>query len=240
MGPADSRRIPRAPRYSGSHSGFSKKSCTGLSPSPISLSKVFHFLAFLPFIVVLLPRCCLNNTGLGSSAFARHYLRNHSYFLLLWVLRCFSSPRSPPSFGMSGLPPDGLPHSDIRGSKIICISPRLFAAYHVLHRLREPRHPPSALSYFLLSTLPLHEGLSSPPRNRRIDISSVCSSRYSILRCPACQRSLRDSYEPLRGEFIMIGSYSVAYPYILITFVENNGFEPLTLCLQSRCSSQLS
>ena len=46
--------------------------------------------------MVLQPRYCLNNTGLGSSAFARHYLRNHSYFLLLWVLRCFSSPRSPP------------------------------------------------------------------------------------------------------------------------------------------------
>ena len=46
--------------------------------------------------MVLQPRYCLNNTGLGSSAFARHYLRNHCYFLLLWVLRCFSSPRSPP------------------------------------------------------------------------------------------------------------------------------------------------
>ena len=46
--------------------------------------------------MVLQPRYCLNNTGLGSSAFARHYLRNHYYFLLLWVLRCFSSPRSPP------------------------------------------------------------------------------------------------------------------------------------------------
>ncbi len=30
-------------------------------------------------------------TGLGSSAFARHYLRNHFYFLFLCLLRCFSS-----------------------------------------------------------------------------------------------------------------------------------------------------
>ena len=29
----------------------------------------------------------------------------------------------------------GLSHSEIRGSKVICTSPRLFAAYHVLHRL---------------------------------------------------------------------------------------------------------
>jgi hypothetical protein len=39
----------------------------------------------------------------------------------------------------------GFPHSDIRGSKLVRNSPRLFAAYHVLHRLRVPRHPPNAL-----------------------------------------------------------------------------------------------
>ncbi len=32
-----------------------------------------------------------NGAGLGSCAFARHYLRNHCCFLLLRVLRCFSS-----------------------------------------------------------------------------------------------------------------------------------------------------
>ncbi len=44
----------------------------------------------------------------------------------------------------------GLPHSEILGSICICQSPRLIAAYHVLHRLQEPRHPPCALIYFLL------------------------------------------------------------------------------------------
>ena len=43
---------------------------------------------------VLLPRVCRNRPGLGFSAFARHYLRNHCYVLFLWVMRCFSSPRS--------------------------------------------------------------------------------------------------------------------------------------------------
>ena len=33
----------------------------------------------------------------------------------------------------------GLPHSDIRGSRDMCSSPRLFAAYHVLHRLAAPQ-----------------------------------------------------------------------------------------------------
>ena len=37
----------------------------------------------------------ITTSGLGSSWFARHYFRNRFYFLFLWVLRCFSSPRSP-------------------------------------------------------------------------------------------------------------------------------------------------
>ena len=42
--------------------------------------------------------------------------------------------------------PAGLPHSEIPGSTVVCTSPRLIAAYHVLHRFPEPRHPPYALS----------------------------------------------------------------------------------------------
>ena len=49
----------------------------------------------------------------------------------------------------TGLQPDGLPHSDISGSIPVCRSPELFAAYHVLLRLRKPRHPPFALVLFL-------------------------------------------------------------------------------------------
>ena len=38
-----------------------------------------------------------------------------------------------------------MPHSEIHGSKLIRSSPWLIAAYHVLHRLCMPRHPPDAL-----------------------------------------------------------------------------------------------
>ena len=38
----------------------------------------------------------------------------------------------------------GSPHSDICGSRPICGSPQLFAAYRVFHRLSVPRHPPCA------------------------------------------------------------------------------------------------
>ena len=37
------------------------------------------------------------------------------------------------------------PHSEICGSKVICTSPQLIAAYYVFHRLSVPRHPPYAL-----------------------------------------------------------------------------------------------
>jgi hypothetical protein len=43
---------------------------------------------------------------------------------------------------------EGLPHSDIFGSKPARGSPKLFAACHVLHRLLVPRHPPNALLSF--------------------------------------------------------------------------------------------
>jgi hypothetical protein len=39
----------------------------------------------------------------------------------------------------------GFPHSEISGSKLVRSSPELIAAYHVLHRLLAPRHPPNAL-----------------------------------------------------------------------------------------------
>ena len=42
--------------------------------------------------------------------------------------------------------PCGFPHSDISGSMLVCSSPKLFAAYHVLLRLLTPRHPSCALS----------------------------------------------------------------------------------------------
>ena len=89
--------------------------------------------------------------GLGSSPFARHYLGNHGCFLFLRILRCFTSPGvafrpyefRPESFRFTGT---GFPHSDISGSKRVCRSPKLIAAYHVLHRLLVPRHSPCALN----------------------------------------------------------------------------------------------
>ena len=60
---------------------------------------------------------------------------------------------------VSNLQLDGLSHSEILGSMVICTYPRLFAAYHVLHRLQEPRHPPYALSYLFSALLLLMSGV---------------------------------------------------------------------------------
>ena len=87
-----------------------------------------------------------------------------SCFLFLGVLRCFSSPGLPPYIcvRIAVLQTAGLSHSEIPGSMVICTYPELIAAYHVLPRLREPRHPPCALFFFAgpspLSTVTAPQG----------------------------------------------------------------------------------
>ena len=65
-----------------------------------------------------------------------------------------------------GIAPAGFPHSDIRGSTGICPSPRLFAAYHVLLRLREPQASP--VRPCSLSLLFFRPG--TPPQRGRPDL----------------------------------------------------------------------
>ena len=77
------------------------------------------------------------------------------YFLFLRVLRCFSSPGSlQPHYVFMRryrrITDGGFPHSEICGSRLICSSPQLIAACHVLLRRLVPRHPPYALISFNL------------------------------------------------------------------------------------------
>ena len=62
----------------------------------------------------------------------------------------FQFPPFAPALLVTGLQPAGLPHSEITGSRPVCSSPVLIAAYHVLRRLQKPRHPPFALVTFSL------------------------------------------------------------------------------------------
>ena len=126
----------------------------GLSPAAARLSRRFRSRSECNPCGPTTPAARRHAAGLGCSPVARRYWGNHSYFPFLRVLRCFSSPGwpSPKNRGVAVLQTAGLSHSDIRGSKVICTYPRLVAACHVLHRLCEPRHPPSALNYFLCRT----------------------------------------------------------------------------------------
>src|SRR5947208_8768204 len=104
-----------------------------------------------------------STSGLGWPDFARRCVRDRGCFLFLRVLRCFSSPGLPRACARSSaLRPTGLPHSEILGSQLVCSSPRLIAAYHVLRRLPVPRHPPCALTR-LISLLSVSRCDSSTP-----------------------------------------------------------------------------
>ena len=127
--------------------GSALASDTGLSPSLAGCSKA----VLLP----LLNPLCSPNPAMHASRFGLFRVRSpllteshvvfsssgyldvsvhrvpfHSLWIGLWILEVFSS---------------RFPHSDISGSQDICSSPKLFAAYHVFHRLLVPRHPPYAL-----------------------------------------------------------------------------------------------
>ena len=73
-----------------------------------------------------------------------HRVPLHTLWIGVWIHEVFSC---------------GFPHSDIHGSRDICSSPWLFAAYHVFLRLLVPRHPPCALisltCYFLSEVMSL-------------------------------------------------------------------------------------
>ena len=113
-------------------------------------------------------------------AISQSYNPNNAGTSLVWalprslattwgIIRLFSLPTGTKMFqfpafahyirSVSNLQLDGLSHSEILGSMVICTYPRLFAAYHVLHRLQEPRHPPYALSYLFSALLLLMSGV---------------------------------------------------------------------------------
>ena len=81
----------------------------------------------------------------------------------------------------------GLPHSEILGSKPVCGSPKLFAAYHVLHRLLAPRHSPYALS-----SLTIRNSRLTPIAGSRLAGSRVrtCRTANRELRIAACDSPL--------------------------------------------------
>ena len=89
----DSRRVSRAPRYSGT--GFESRSFSftrlsrSMAPFPNGLQLTTGLVTLL--LPALQPPLDRDPLGLGCCDFARHYFRNRGFFLFLQVLRWFTS-----------------------------------------------------------------------------------------------------------------------------------------------------
>ena len=141
----------------------------------------------------------------------------------------------------------GFPHSEILGSTPMCGSPRLIAACHVLLRLLMPRHSPCALSsltfrttfWFYVFVLELCRLQSSfgyccvthlfKLHNFYLLCCLLFTSGISSFIVQFSRCSLRSLLKPDTS------IQSLEYLY-LSSMVEIIGLEPMTPCLQSRCS----
>ena len=138
-------------------------SLTGLSPSLAGFPKTV--------LLNLLNQLCGPNPGMHASRFGlfrfrspllteSHVVFSSSGYLDVSVHRV---PFLKLCIGLRILEvcSSRFPHSEISGSKDICSSPKLFAAYHVFHRLLVPRHPPYALISITNSTSSHGNGITS-------------------------------------------------------------------------------
>jgi hypothetical protein len=195
----DSRRVPRVPRYSGA--------CH--EPHHFCLRGFHRLWPIIPDgsasgSVSYSP--ALNRTGPTTPIDPKTYrfglirfrspllTKSLNCFLFLQVLRWFTSLsllQSAYVFSREILhfQRSGFPHSETPGSTPVCGFPRIIAAYHVLHRLLSPRHPPCALSSLIITCL--RRSLYIRTRNCR-----VCPS---IFNCQRPQISLIQRIQKRKG-----------------------------------------
>jgi hypothetical protein len=163
----DSRRVSRAPRYSGTRvrvqSAFAYVVIT-LYDRPFQVVRLAAGLVTLWFYTDARPTTPSSplksqtlhlklqwKAGFGLFRFRSPLLAESLLFSLPPGTEMVHFPglaraRLCIQRAVTGFFPVGFPHSDIPGSKGASPSPRLFAGSHVLHRRLAPRHPPYALS----------------------------------------------------------------------------------------------
>ena len=246
MVPADSRWIARVPRYSGCRTPGRRLACKGLSPAAARLSRRFQFVSNTDPCGPTTPGMRRHNPGLGCSAFARHYLRNHSCFLFLRVLRCFSSPRSPPAIaaGWHRFTVPGCPIRKSRDQRVFAPTPglsQLVTSFVASRSLGIHRLPCSRFSFFFPSRAAAH--------GRGRALSLACRRRHTrrlllLLRLSSLSKISPPPRPPFRegaGERpagaltrAAAGSCRTAAPPP--GRVEDKGLEPLASCVQGRRS----
>ena len=141
----------------------------------------------------------------------------------------------------------GFPHSEILGSKLMCSSPQLIAACHVLLRLLMPRHSPCALISLTYRSLrsPGSQELCRPQiwfivvcvtlflkSTKNFDTSLLLARNFLLASLFSFQGACSNL---LQGQMEMLGLLTKHFN--LISLVEVTGLEPVTPCLQSRCST---
>ena len=109
------------------------------------------------------------------------------------------------------------PHSEICGSKLICSSPQLIAACHVLLRLPMPRHSPYALlrlNYLMFWSIGLNITVLSS-----LSLELLCVSYFAVtwsrLIYPPLAKLFRFTLLFWRKNLISILSISLFFPFTL-------------------------
>ena len=143
MVPPYSHRISRVRRYSGfnwlsSLFVYEPLTLSGVSSHTLRLSYLIPSVVRTPSVLLPMvwpaPLSLATTQGISVDVFSSPYLdvSVQAVPLIHLCIQCM-------------IPCGGFPHSEISGSQDICSSPKLIAAYHVLHRLLMPRHSPCAL-----------------------------------------------------------------------------------------------
>ena len=156
MVPALSIKVPRVSMYSGychvnfpfaygafTLSGWLSQNHSAKLAESIPRSEPQHARTLvwaLPVSLAATPGIDVSFSSSGYLDVSVHRVPFHTLWIGVWIHEVFSC---------------GFPHSDICGSRDICSSPQLFAAYHVFRRLLVPRHPPCALSCLTFLTVPI-------------------------------------------------------------------------------------
>ena len=156
MVPAHSHKVSRVSWYSGSRlvdssfaygaftlSGWLSQNHSAKLVESIPRSEPQHARTLvwaLPVSLAATPGIDVSFSSSGYLDVSVHRVPFHTLWIGVWIHEVFSC---------------GFPHSDICGSRDICSSPQLFAAYHVFRRLLVPRHPPCALSCLTFLTVPI-------------------------------------------------------------------------------------
>ena len=119
------------------------------------------------------------------------------------------------------------PHSEISGSSLICSSPKLFAACHVLHRLLMPRHSPCALISLTLKMVLTIFWFSLRIMQAQQNLHKIV---FTLKKCPQCCIIYAVTHRALcclAFLFLLCSVFKVQTP-VFTGLVENSGIEPLT------------